>query len=296
MILVVENNFESNNSFSIERWDKAEREEYQIKQDDIASQNDFVFPVYSTPVQINLISKIRRCNKALGDYADAVWGVKIYQKGKGKPKQKGFESEEKIFHSDKKIKKSHKPLVGGSSVMRYRIDWKGGYIDYGEWLAEPRTPEWFGGLRILVREVTANGVIQAALTDEDYVFSNSVDGIRLKNNKLDELFLLGILNSQLISFYHLNTSANSFKGAFPKVLIKDLLNIPMPDASSDDQKTLVMLVGKMLGLHKQSPRTPQEKEHLAREISSTDREIDALVYELYGLTEEEVRIVEGGLK
>lgn len=43
---------------------------------------------------------------------------------------------------------------------------------------------------------------------------------------------------------------------------------------------------------KQSPRTPQEKESLQREIESTDTRIDRLVYELYGLSEEEIKIVE----
>jgi hypothetical protein len=38
---------------------------------------------------------------------------------------------------------------------------------------------------------------------------------------------------------------------------------------------------------------PQEQESLAREIQSTDREIDRPVYELYGLTEDEIKIVEG---
>ena len=50
----------------------------------------------------------------------------------------------------------------------------------------------------------------------------------------------------------------------------------------------------MLSLHKRSGRTPQEQELLQREIESTDAQIDRLVYELYGLTEEEVKIVEGG--
>jgi len=49
----------------------------------------------------------------------------------------------------------------------------------------------------------------------------------------------------------------------------------------------------MLELHKRSPRLPQEKESLQREIESTDTMIDRLVYELYGLTEDEVKIVEG---
>jgi hypothetical protein len=56
---------------------------------------------------------------------------------------------------------------------------------------------------------------------------------------------------------------------------------------------MVSLVERMLSLHKQSPRTPQEKEMLHREIESTDQTIDQLVYQLYGLTEEEIEIVEG---
>ena len=44
---------------------------------------------------------------------------------------------------------------------------------------------------------------------------------------------------------------------------------------------------------KLSLRTSQDKERVAREIESTDRQIDRLVYELYGLTEDEIKIVEG---
>ena len=58
---------------------------------------------------------------------------------------------------------------------------------------------------------------------------------------------------------------------------------------------MVSLVECMLGLHKQSAaaRLPDEKERLERQIAVTDRQIDALVYELYGLTGEEIKIVEG---
>ena len=55
---------------------------------------------------------------------------------------------------------------------------------------------------------------------------------------------------------------------------------------------MVSLVERMLALHKQSPRTPQESEMVKREVESTDKGIDKLVYELYGLSEEEIRIVE----
>jgi len=71
-------------------------------------------------------------------------------------------------------------------------------------------------------------------------------------------------------------------------------------ALSDPQEVtrhnhMVSLVNRMLSLHKQlqEARTPHEQTGLQRQIEATDGQIDALVYELYGLTEEEIRIVEG---
>jgi len=59
---------------------------------------------------------------------------------------------------------------------------------------------------------------------------------------------------------------------------------------------MVDLVETMLKLHKNLPKAkpPHEQESLQRQIVATDKQIDALVYQLYGLTEEEIRIVEGG--
>ena len=53
-------------------------------------------------------------------------------------------------------------------------------------------------------------------------------------------------------------------------------------------------VTQVLDLHKQLPKakTPHERESLQRQIAATDKAIDALVYELYGLTQEEMRTVE----
>ena len=59
---------------------------------------------------------------------------------------------------------------------------------------------------------------------------------------------------------------------------------------------MVALVEHMLELHKQraAARLPQEKEMLERQIQATDDQIDRLVYDLYGLTPDEIRLVEGG--
>jgi hypothetical protein len=58
---------------------------------------------------------------------------------------------------------------------------------------------------------------------------------------------------------------------------------------------IVQLVEQMLGLHKRlsTAKTPQEKTALERQITATDNQIDRVVYDLYGLTQEEIKIVEG---
>jgi len=69
-----------------------------------------------------------------------------------------------------------------------------------------------------------------------------------------------------------------------------------PSTASDRemQGRMVSLAEQMLGLHCQlaSTRTPHEQTALERQIAATDIQIDRLVYDLYGLTEEEIQIVE----
>ena len=58
---------------------------------------------------------------------------------------------------------------------------------------------------------------------------------------------------------------------------------------------LVELVETMLALHKHLPeaKTDHEKTSIQRQIDATDGQIDKLVYTLYGLTDDEIAIVEG---
>ena len=60
---------------------------------------------------------------------------------------------------------------------------------------------------------------------------------------------------------------------------------------------MVAFVEEMLELHKRvaAAKSDADKQRLQRAIAATDRKIDALVYELYGLTDEEIRIVEGSI-
>ena len=91
---------------------------------------------------------------------------------------------------------------------------------------------------------------------------------------------------------------------FAEVKVVNLEKIPIRTINFDDPKEknthdrLVKLVEQMLELHKRlkDARTPDEKVRLQRQIDATDGQIDRLVYELYGLTEEEIRIAGGEKK
>ena len=292
LILIFTQRQSVNNETEFQRWDSDAISSYRMAQSEISAP-DYNIPAYSFPPQTALIAKMRNGGEVLKEHATAVWGVKIYQRGKGKPKQNGSESALRKFHSVTKTTSTHRPLLGGSEVKRYSLNWKGGFVDYGEWLAEPRSLSWFQGERILVREITANGAIQAVLTNEDYVFSNSVDGVKI-NADQNALFYLGLLNSKLISFFHANTSANAFKETFPKVLIKDLLNLPLPKADKTQHDQIVQLVETMLQLHADLPdANGAQKSALEKRIATTDGQIDALVYRIYGLSDAEIALVEG---
>ncbi len=82
----------------------------------------------------------------------------------------------------------------------------------------------------------------------------------------------------------------------PRCIFSPILTINLSDpVDKARHDRMVGLVTQMLDLNKklQDARLEQEKTQLSRQIEATDGAIDTLVYELYGLTEEEIKIVEG---
>lgn len=109
----------------------------------------------------------------------------------------------------------------------------------------------------------------------------------------------GIVNSRLMHalwldrFYDHRRTFPKIKGTYLKQL--PIWRIDLRHAAGKSRHDrLVQLVEEILDLHRQqaAARTPQEHAVLARQIAATDAQIDSLVYELYELTEEEIRFVE----
>jgi hypothetical protein len=100
-------------------------------------------------------------------------------------------------------------------------------------------------------------------------------------------------------FYYESTTTEAGQKAFPQVKVKSLRRLPIrpidfkkpADVGKHDR--MVGLVQAMLDLHQRLPqaRTPRDRELLQRQLEDTDDAIDTLVYELYGLTDEEIEIV-----
>jgi hypothetical protein len=172
------------------------------------------------------------------------------------------------------------------------------YLDYTVKIRESKPWQYFSNPRILLRQVLSRKLrLQAALTDQAFLTNQSIQSLILrKDDKSLYLarWLLGILNSRLMSWYFVNFNSVARRDDFPKIIIKQTRELPLPHfVPSAEIRKLVSLIDSMLSLHKlRAPKTPHEVEAIQREIAATDRRIDALVYELYGLTEDEVRLVE----
>ena len=138
--------------------------------------------------------------------------------------------------------------------------------------------------------------------EEHYYFVNVTTGgygILVNNEKVSLHYLTALLNSTLLDFYFKRITTNFRGGYFAanKQYIERLpiriidFNNPKEKILHDD---LVKLVEVMLDLRKREQKAEgHELEQLKRQIEKTDHEIDERVYELYGLREKEIDIVEG---
>jgi hypothetical protein len=158
----------------------------------------------------------------------------------------------------------------------------------------------FADEKIIVRQI--GGYPIAAFDDKGYCCLNTVFMVKLRTTDLDLRYVLGIINSQFIRGYWRGRFSDQ-KVLFPKIKGAHLKQLPIRriDFSNPTEKKmhddLVVLVERILELNKKLAPIrsiySNERDELKREIEKTDRAIDNLVYDLYGLTEEERKIVEG---
>lgn len=261
--------------------------------------SDKIFSIYLTADVNKILKKIAESKTTLEDICDFCLGITPYDKYRGHtPKQ----IEDRVFHSTTRKNNTFKPLLDGGNVSRYKVEWSGNnFISYGNWLAAPREKRFFTKPRILVRQIISGRPprIFCSYTEEEFYNTQTIFNILSKKKDSGLLkCLTGILNSNLMTFYHRYRHLDVSKNTFQKILIKDAKTFPIELPDDRSRESLLIKVNEIINLQSSidNPKTPQEKKNLERQIAALDKQIDKLVYELYGLTEDEIKIVEESVK
>ena len=308
------------------------------------------FNIYISKKEKEILNKIENENLKLEDIADFTLGITPYDKYRGHDKDT---IKKRLFHSDTKIDSTYKPLITGENIQRYFIDNKiKEYIKYGEWLGAKREERFFNEPRILIRQIISGKPprIYAGYTEESLYFTQIGFGIISKNEGINNKYILVILNSLIMNFYHKYMYLDLEKDLFQKILIANCKKLPIKEISLEAQQPFIEKADKMLSLNKDLQEKvssfqrlltrkfeleklstklqdwyllefsefikelkklkiklslkeemeweeifiekKEEVEKVKNEIEITDKEIDRMVYELYGLSEEEIKIIE----
>ena len=189
-------------------------------------------------------------------------------------------------------------LSKNKSFLENRED---GKMKGDEWYAfvYPKNIEFMNKSKILVPDIAASSSFSL---DEngDFAYTSGY-GIILKSSvNIDLKFILGLLNSKLLDYY-MKIISTEMRGGYIRYFSQYIEKLPIPNINFSNHSDvarhdrMVGLVDRMLALHREREevRDGHARELIERQIEATDAEIDRLVYELYGLTDEEIRIVEG---
>ena len=223
---------------------------------------------------IEIISDIKKDTIPLSEiFPDISQGLIAYDKYRG---QSEDIIKSRAYHYKSLDKPELKKWLWGADITKFKVEWNGEeYIDYCDGIANPRDPKYFIGERLLIREITNPSIFAGITSDELY---NDPALIIVKSNEIDTVkWLAAILNSKLASFFHFNYSPKATKGAFPKILVKDVKEFPIKKPSNVIQFSIMSDYIKYLNTDK-NLISHTSNERISSHIVDV---LDMMVYELY---------------
>jgi hypothetical protein len=250
-----------------------------------------------------ILEKVEHTSIAVGTLVGINRGIHAYRTdGYGKSKfgrgpQTQQDKTERSYHATRPLDKTYLPELCGKQVYRFFHSMPDKYLSYGDWLAEPRTPEFFNRPKVVVRKVLGKKLSGTylptpfAIDQSLYIMISEKDDIALLKT------ILGILLSTVGAWY-IRTKHAIYDTLYPWYTKNQLSAFPLTPSFSMKQDRMVSLVDNMLALNNQltTVKSGAQKRAIQRQIDATDKEIDRLVYELYGLIEKEIAIIESGVK
>lgn len=206
-------------------------------------------------------------------------GIEAYRKGRGKPKQTLEDVKKRVYHSKNKVDDTYVKYLEGKNVSRYSLSWEGDWIKYGDNLSEPRPSVDFTQPRILVRQIPSykTYAIEATYTEEHLI--NDRNSNVIGNIQCNPLFMLGVINSKIITLWFMMRFDKFQRRVFPQFKANELGEFPIPNASLTQQEEIAKLVKVLMD--------NMEKESESYLIFQLNQHIDDLVMDLFDLSEQE---------
>jgi hypothetical protein len=200
-----------------------------------------------------------------------------------------------LYIDEKKDKDCHK-LYFGKHLFKYYLTDTEVWVNYKpeEMMKEEvkrkdgkRAGLWMRDEKIFKREkilsrFVAKEIIATYDNDKRY-YEHTLHSTHITDKRFVTKYVLGLFNSTLFKFYYRKTNSQG-GDIFPQVRISSVENLPIKLADTKTQEKIETLVDLILS----------KKYHDSlSDTTNLETQIDQLVYQLYGLTEEEIKIVEG---
>ena len=246
---------------------------------------DYKIVLEPTAQQILLRATNSASFKSLGEFTESTQGLAA------------------SFFQTSTVKNNDEWYPFASGAHAYRYEFNAGETAFA-YMGERKTLKRFyeANPKILIRRViNRQDTLDAVFFDEQMVFKKDLNPFVFTDASWNPKFVLGILNSRLLAYLYVNTSSIATKDDFRQTTLAELRRLPIwfADIKKPADKTrhdkIVSLVEQMLATKPQlaAAQSDKDKDFYGHKCESLDRQIDALVYELYGLTDEEIAIVEG---
>jgi hypothetical protein len=241
---------------------------------DILSSNSIVIQVEHFDQNSTIEKKIFAKSIKLKSVVDFCIGIQVGGEGSSKD----FKNQ---YISNVPYDESYKKVIDGKDFDIYYVNWPNKYIKYGDWLHRKRNNKYFTNSKIMIRQI---GDVPFATLDESglYTLNTVYNGIILDQN-YDIKYIFGLINSKLIKYIWRKNFSDG-KSLFPKIKKTQLNEIPIAKADHSEQAKIVVLVDQIFLIKKLDKKSS---------VFNLESQINQLVYQLYNLTEDEIKIVEG---
>jgi hypothetical protein len=141
--------------------------------------------------------------------------------------------------------------------------------------------------KILIRRIiNRQNRLSVGFTAQKIIFKKDINPFIPTNSNFSASFLLGVMASKLISFIYLKISVIATKDDFRQTTLSELRRIPIPKVPLSEQQPIIEHVEKILALKKAQP---------SQSTTDLEKEIDKMVYVLYGLTASEIEVIEASM-